>query len=48
MLKERKAAFGVVEESLIWNYFIQICIALEAIHKKQILHRVGGNFPRHQ
>jgi len=37
VLKNRHGKF--MEENVIWKYFIEICIALEYLHSKKILHR---------
>lgn len=38
-IKEKKKAGGTFTEEEILNWFIQICIALEYIHGRKILHR---------
>ena len=39
VIKTYKVDSCHLPESLIWSYFIQICYALEYLHKNNIIHR---------
>ena len=38
-IKERKAKNETFSEEEIMNWFIQLCLAIEYIHRRKILHR---------
>ena len=39
LLEERRATSSYLDESEIWNYFLQICLGVQHLHEMGIVHR---------
>lgn len=41
-IKKFKEANKYIKETTIWSYLIQICLGLQELHSRNILHRVSN------
>ena len=39
LIKKRKSSRSYLPEETIWSFFIQICLGLQYLHSKSVLHR---------